>query len=148
MFIIVLKLTFFLNCSIFMCSFLFFRAAPVAYGSSQARGPIRATAVSLHHSHSNSGSTPVCDLYHSSGQHQIHVASETYTATCCNARSLTHGAKPRIEPTSSWILVGFFSTEPQWKFLDCSIWMFLSYRYQPVHLLLFSVCRRLHCIPH
>ena len=34
----------------------FFRAAPVAYGSSQARGPIRATAVGLHHSHSNKGS--------------------------------------------------------------------------------------------
>ena len=35
----------------FFCLFLlFFRAAPAAYGDSQARGPIRATAASLHHS--------------------------------------------------------------------------------------------------
>ena len=41
-------------------SFLFFfglyRAAPVAYGHSQARGHIGAVAVSLHHSHSNTRS--------------------------------------------------------------------------------------------
>ena len=35
---------------------LLFRAEPTAYGHSQARGPIRATAASLHHSHSNRGS--------------------------------------------------------------------------------------------
>ena len=33
---------------------LLFRAAPTAYGGSQARGPIRATAAGLHHSHSRS----------------------------------------------------------------------------------------------
>ena len=38
--------------------FFFFRAAPVAYGSSQARGWIGATADGLHHSHSNMGSEP------------------------------------------------------------------------------------------
>ena len=38
--------------------FLLFRAVPTAYGGSQAWGPIRATAASLHHSHSNSGSDP------------------------------------------------------------------------------------------
>ena len=41
--------------------FLFyFRAAPAAYGSSQARGQIEAVAAGLHHSHSNSnmGSKP------------------------------------------------------------------------------------------
>ena len=38
-------------------SFLFFfRATPLAYGSSQARGPIGDTAVCLHYSHSNAGS--------------------------------------------------------------------------------------------
>ena len=31
----------------------FFRAPPATYGGSQARGPIGATAASLHHSHSN-----------------------------------------------------------------------------------------------
>ena len=38
--------------------FNFFRAAPAAYGSSQARGGIRAAAAGLHHSHSNTGSEP------------------------------------------------------------------------------------------
>ena len=36
----------------------FFRAAAMAYGSSQGRGGIRAIAASLHHSHSNMGSEP------------------------------------------------------------------------------------------
>ena len=36
--------------------FCFFRAAPVAYGGSQARSRIGATAASLYHSHSNKGS--------------------------------------------------------------------------------------------
>ena len=36
--------------------FFKFRAAPTAYGGSQARGQIRAAAAGLHHSHSNSGS--------------------------------------------------------------------------------------------
>ena len=31
--------------------YLLFRAAPTAYGRYQARGPIGATAASLHHSH-------------------------------------------------------------------------------------------------
>ena len=39
----------------------------------------------------------ICDLYHS------------------NASSLTHGARPGIEPISSWILVGFIIAEPQWE---------------------------------
>ena len=40
----------------FFCLFAFSRAAPQAYGSSQARGPIGAVAIGLHHSHSNMGS--------------------------------------------------------------------------------------------
>ena len=35
-----------------------FRAPAVAYGGSQARGLIRATATGLHHSHSNTRSKP------------------------------------------------------------------------------------------
>ena len=38
--------------------FLLFRADPVAYGGSQARGPIGAEAASLHHSHKNVRSEP------------------------------------------------------------------------------------------
>ena len=40
----------------FFLLLLLFRAVPVAYGSSQARGQIRATAACLHHSHSHAGS--------------------------------------------------------------------------------------------
>ena len=39
--------------SIYFC---LFRAAPTAYGGSQARGPIGAVAAGLRHSHSNVGS--------------------------------------------------------------------------------------------
>ena len=38
--------------------FCIFRAAHMAYGGSQARGPIRAVASSLGHSHSNARSKP------------------------------------------------------------------------------------------
>ena len=38
--------------------FFLYRAALVAYGASQARGPIRAVAAGLYHSHNNSGSKP------------------------------------------------------------------------------------------
>ena len=39
----------------FVCLFAFSRAAPVAYGGSQARGQIGAIAAGLRHSHSNTG---------------------------------------------------------------------------------------------
>ena len=42
----------------FFFFFLLFRATPVACGSSQANGRIRAIAASLRHSHSNVGSEP------------------------------------------------------------------------------------------
>ena len=41
---------------LFMYVFLLFMVAPAAYGSSQARGRIGATAPCLHHSHNNTGS--------------------------------------------------------------------------------------------
>ena len=43
--------------SLFFFSF-FFRASPVAYGNSQARGQIGAAAAGLHYSHSNMTSKP------------------------------------------------------------------------------------------
>ena len=42
----------------FILFILCFRASPTAYGSSQARGRIRAVAAGLHHSHSNTESKP------------------------------------------------------------------------------------------
>ena len=52
-----------------------------AYGSSQAKGSIRAAAASLHHSHSNPGS---------------------HDMACGNTGSLTHWARLGIEPEFSW----------------------------------------------
>ena len=50
-----------LLCGLILCFFFFFsfsRAAPAAYGGSQARGWIGAIAAGLHHSHSNTRSEP------------------------------------------------------------------------------------------
>ena len=65
-----LGLVFFFS-SLFFFVFCLFRAAPVAYVGSQARGLIRATAAVLHHSHSHVDLSHVCDLHHSSWQRQI-----------------------------------------------------------------------------
>ena len=75
--------------------FLLFRAACVAYGSSQARGQIGAAAASLCHT----------------------AASVTYTTTNSNAGSFIHRVRPGLEPLSSWILIGFVTTEPQQELL-------------------------------
>ena len=44
---------------VFPFFFGLFKAAPTAHGGPQARGPIRAVATGLHHSHSNKGSKPL-----------------------------------------------------------------------------------------
>ena len=49
-------------------SLCLFRAAPAAYGGSQARDRIGAVAASLHHGHSNADPSRICDLHHSSQQ--------------------------------------------------------------------------------
>lgn len=41
---------------VYLFCFRFFKTAPVAYGSSQARGKIGAAPAGLHHSHINEGS--------------------------------------------------------------------------------------------
>ena len=41
--------------------------------------------------------------------------SATYTTAHGNPRSLTHWVRPGIKPATSWILVGFITTEPQWE---------------------------------
>ena len=48
----------YVNYYIFFSVFSLFRAAPVAYGGSQAKGPNGTAAASLHHSHSNARSKP------------------------------------------------------------------------------------------
>ena len=76
-----------------------FRSVPMAYGNSQARGQIRAA-----------GCQPA-------QPHQIWAASVTYTRAHSNIRSLSQWARPGIKPASSWVLVGFITTEPQWELL-------------------------------
>ena len=43
--------------------------------------------------------------------------SANYTEAQGNAGSLTNQVGPGMEPTSSWILVGFATTKPQWELL-------------------------------
>ena len=64
----------------FFFFFLSFRATPMAYGGPQARGPVRAVVL---HSQSNTGSSCICNLYHSSWQHQIlNTLSQARGWTC------------------------------------------------------------------
>ena len=78
---------------------MLFRAVPESYGSSQARRWVGAIAAGLHY----------C-----SQQRGIWAASATCTTAHGNVGSLTHWLRPGIKPTSSWILVGFVSSEP-WR---------------------------------
>ena len=79
----------------FICFFFFFRAAPEAYGCSQARGWIRDVTP---------GHWPMPEPQQQLG---IQAVSTTYTTAHGNARSLTHWARPGIEPATTWFLVGF-----------------------------------------
>ena len=45
-------------------------------------------------------------------QRRIRAASVTYTTAQGNTRSLTHSARPGMEPTTSCLLVGFVSEAP------------------------------------
>ena len=54
------------------------------------------------------------------------------TTAHSNARSLTHGARPGINPASSWILVGFVT---HWATTGTPHWVFSStYYYSEIHL--------------
>ena len=77
---------------LFIYLFIYFRAAHVAYGSSQAGGQIRAAAASLCHSHCSARSKP--RLW-------------TMPQLMAMPDPLTHWESPGIEPTSSWIQLRF-----------------------------------------
>ena len=85
-----------------------FRAACVEYRVSESRDWIGAVAAGLHHSYSNARSKP-----------QLQPTPRGNG----NTESLTDWPRPRIDPASSWILVRFISTEPQWKLLYKSFLM-------------------------
>ena len=69
---------------------------------SQARGWIRVTAASLHHSHGNTGSK---------------LRLRPTPQLRGNAGSLIHWARPGIEPTSSWMLVRLITAKPRGELL-------------------------------
>ena len=79
--------------------FLFFlvMAAPAAYGSSQARGRIEAATVAYATAMATMDSSCICCLH------------------CSNTRSLTHWARPGIEPTSSWTVCLVLNQLNQWE---------------------------------
>ena len=78
-------------------------AEPAAYGSSQDRRQIGSSA-------------PTPRLQ----QHQTQAASATYTTACGSARSLTHWARPGVEPLSSWMPVRFLT---RWATTGTPVWI-------------------------
>ena len=89
------------------------------------------------------------------GLHQRHmevprvgVESEpwlpAYTTAHSNARSLTHGARPGVKPSSSWLLVGFVSAEPRWELPEPMLLTFLLGLPKPLHWSLVTV----HVLDH
>ena len=85
-------------CHQFGFFFPFFRAA-VVYGRSQTRGRMGYS----------------CWPMSQPQQYRIQAASVTYTTAHGNTSSLTHWVRPGVKPSSSWILVGFVTAEPQWE---------------------------------
>ena len=80
--------------------FIFFRASPVACGSSQARGQIGAAAAGLCHSHSSTTLSHICDLHCSSQQRWV-----------LNPLTWVRDRTPVLMDTSQIV-----TTEPQWEF--------------------------------
>ena len=79
---------------LFFFFFSLFRAAPMAYGGTQARDWIGAVAAGLHNSHSNSRSE-----LHLQPTPQLMVMLDPYPTE----------PRPGVKPVSSWMLVRFIS---------------------------------------
>ena len=77
--------------------FLPFRATPSAYGSSRLEVDAIAAA----------------GLYYSNSGSELRL--QPTPQLTITPDPLTHWLRPGIEPASSWILVGFISTVPQWE---------------------------------
>ena len=96
----------FLFC-LFVC-FLLYRATPAAYGSSQARSQMGATAASLHHSYSNARFEPCLQLHHSKWQCQIfNPLNGAKDQTCIltdTSRVRFHWATTGTPTTLYWLL--------------------------------------------
>ena len=98
----------------FFFFFVFFRAAPSAYGGSHARGPIRTVAAGLHHSHSHTRSEPwLWPIYHSSQHCRIlNPLSE--------ARDRTHVLMNISQIRVCWAATG----TPYFQFLPLGVSLF------------------------
>ena len=80
---------------------------------------------------------------------RIWAASATYITAHSNAGSLTHWASPWMEPASSWVLVGFVTTKPQWKFWTFILLLvFASFSPVPYFSLYLSPFLSRHCLPY
>ena len=90
---------------LFCFVFCLFRAVPIAYGGSQARGWIGAVTAGLCHSHSNLGSK---------------LRLQPTPQLSATLDPFIHLARPGIETVSSWMLVRFISSEP-WQELQESV---------------------------
>ena len=91
-------------CGFFCLFVLLFRATSIAYGGSQARGLNRSCS---------------CRPTPQAQQCGTRAKSATYTTAHGNTRSLTHWTRPGIQPTTSWLLVGFISNAPWWELQVC-----------------------------
>ena len=94
----------------FFFSFLF-RAAPMAHGSSQPRGPNQSCS---------------CQPTPRPQQCWIWAESVTHTTAHGSTGSLTHWAKPGIKPVTSWIVFGFITAEPRQEHLK---WLLIHAKY-------------------
>ena len=97
---------------VLFCFVLFLRAAPGAYGSSQAKGLTQRCS---------------CWPKPQPKQHQIWGMPATYTTAYGNATSLTLWVSPRIKPESSWILIRFLNL---WATVGNPQNFFLSFYYR------------------
>ena len=81
----------------FFFFFLHFKATPTAYGSFQTRVESELQLPAYARATAMLALICICDLHHSSQQHQV--------------------LNPLSEATSSWLLVGFITAELQWELL-------------------------------
>ena len=81
----------------FVCLFVFL--GPNPWHMEVPRLRVELELHDLHHSHNNARSKP--------------RLRPTYTTAHGNVGSLTHWARPAIEPISSWIQIGFLTTVPR-----------------------------------
>ena len=68
----------------------------------------------------------------------IQAISANYDAACGNAGSLTHRARPGVEPASSWTLIGFLT---HWVTVATPMHYFILFYFVSFHFISFySIC--------